>query len=544
MKPIEALIGILQWPATFLGADHAQFGILLRTKLLLNSRTEFTSFSGSSGRKTSFWYQMFLISIIGAIFGLMLLFIDDIKSGMIFFYTFLMFVLGMTLLAESTSILFDKRDNHILLPRPVSRRTLLFTRIIHVQIYTGLIAVACSAGVAVVLIFKFSLVLFLIFLISIGFLSWLTLEITMLVYLAIARVVEKERFKDIINFIQIGFVIMMTIGYQLIGRIESSGIFHSAKFPVWISYVLPPFWFTNVIRLGNMETLGSHEMITVALAIVVPVSGVILLVRFFSGGFEKLLASMDVESTKPKKASKFFSPGVLRKLMCTSTAEIAGWDLAIATTSRDRKFKVNVYPSYFMMAVFCVMLMIPGIIDGFASGDFSFILATIIAGFGGFNGLLMLQYTDTPEASWVYRAMPVKEYGRIFTGAVKAIFVKFFMPLSIIVLTAAILFRGPSLILHVLQGLTGSYFLALLILLLRGHEMPFSQNYDAMDKGMMTTAGLLLLIVSLCLGGVLFITTFLPAWFPLILIAAFSVMIHFILRRLGSEYFKPDPVTG
>src|SRR5664280_3291613 len=151
-----------------------------------------------------------------------------------------------------------------------------------------------------------------------------------------------------------------------------------------------------------------------SLAILVPAGGAIFLVRFLSKGFGDILAEGSTESAAPQKQGtlKTRFANKLNNLLCVSNLEKAGWNFSVSTTRRDRKFKQAVYPYFGIMIVFAIAILKPDLTNLAVSlqekGQFSKYLFIVIVGFSGNAAIMQLPFTDSPEAAWIYRALPLK----------------------------------------------------------------------------------------------------------------------------------------
>jgi uncharacterized membrane protein len=114
-----------------------------------------------------------------------------------------MMMIGMTLITDFSSVLLDTSDNTIILPRPVDSRTLFFSRIIHISIYLGQLAVGLTLIPLLVIIYKYSMFFSIAFFISIMLAIIFSLIITLAAYLVIMRFTSEENLKNMINYLQI-----------------------------------------------------------------------------------------------------------------------------------------------------------------------------------------------------------------------------------------------------------------------------------------------------------------------------------------------------
>ncbi len=95
------------------------------------------------------------------------------------------------------------------------------------------------------------------------------------------------------------------------------------------------------------------------------------------------------------------------------------------------------------------------------------------------SGLTMLQFSERYKASWFYRATPLAQPGLILTGAFKAIIVKYYLPIYLLIT----LFSGFVWGWHILDDALLALFT--ILALTTGiatpdynHVLPFTRSWD------------------------------------------------------------------
>ncbi|MEI6048169.1 MAG: hypothetical protein WCS03_04665 [Bacteroidota bacterium] len=463
------LVGLFKKPIQWLGVDYPQFEILLRTKLTIDNRNGSSAFQTPGSKKRTFLSQFIIFTLFGFLFGVVSFYIGDIMLSLTILFSVIMVTLTMTLLSEFTTVLFDHRDNSILLPRPVNHRTLLMLRLSHIQFYMGFIALALSLASGIMVAIKYPGIAVLIFFVAVGLSTWMTLIFTTFIYLLISKTVDGERFKDIITYVQIFIAIIIFAGYQLIPRLMDEDILSNVAMSVqWWTYLLPPAWFAALIKLSLFTDTTTPLLLLSSLAVVFPLSGAFLLIRFLSKGFGNILGEGSSESVAPvlKKTTTGKKLIRLNRFFCISDLETAGWNLTMATTKRDRKFKQSVYPYFGIMIVFAIVILKPDLHNPVVSlqemGELSKYLFIFLVGFSGSAAVSQLPYTDTPEAAWIYRALPLKERGHLLTGAVKAMLIRFFLPVYLLVTVSSLFLWGFNIFPQIVLGGMGIILLILM----------------------------------------------------------------------------------
>ena len=545
------LVSLFKRPIQWFGVDYPQFTILLRTKLTIDFRSAPSSFQASGKTRQTFQSQLFIYIIFGAFIGYISYTIDDIMLSMIIFHTITMVMLATTLISDFTTVLFDHRDNQIILFRPVSNRTFLFLRLIHIQFYMGYIALALALGTGVIIAIKYNFIALILFLISVGLGTWITLVSTTVIYMLISKTVEKERFKDIITFVQILIVILIFAGYQFMPKLISFDILHKTSLSVyWWTYLLPPAWLAAIVNLSQISEITNPLLFLSFPGIVVPVAGAGLLIRFLSEGFEDILAEGNSETVSPANGRKKRTKGnIISKLFCSSEIEQAGWAMTVSSIKRDRKFKQSVYPYLGMMMVIAIIFLNPEFKNSTETvqelSGFSKYFLLIIAGFSGSVAVSQLPYTDTPEAAWIYSVLPIKAHGHILTGAVKSMFARFFLPLYLVVSILSMWFWGINFLPQIVLCALCILLLTLLTIALRKMELPFTQLREMQSNGTNTIMAFLSMILMGLMAAFINAISIYPIWITLLLCIPVVGLIFLIFNNLRRrKYLFRCPVTN
>jgi hypothetical protein len=483
--------------------------------------------------------------MLGLLFGVAAFSIGDLVLSLTIFFSIVMVSLTMTLLSEFTSVLFDQRDNYILLPRPVSHRTLLMLRLVHIQFYIGFIALALSLATGIIMAVKYNVTTMIIYFIAVGLSAWITLLFTTFIYLLISKVVNGERFKDFVSYTQIAMAIIIFGSYQLLPRLMDSHVLKNVSMSFnWWSYLVPPVWLAALVKLGLFSDRSTPLFLLSALAILVPAGGAIFLVRFLSKGFGDILAEGSAESVTPQKTVtvKTRFADKIKNFLCISDLEKAGWNFTVATTKRDRKFKQAVYPYFGIMIVFAIAILKPDLTNLAVSlqekGQFSKFLFIVIVGFSGNAAIMQLPYTDSPEASWIYRALPLKEYGHIMTGALKALLSRFFLPVYLVLTIPCLILWGISIMPQLILSGLGNIMIVMIPVLFRKMELPFTHARDMQQKGTNSLLAMFSMMLMFAVAGAVYATSFLPVWITFIICGFAFGLVMIIFRSMRKSWIS------
>ena len=539
------IVRLFKIPLQWLGVDYPQFEILMRIKLTMDFRSSPSGFQTSTRKKRTFIYQLFTYSVLGLLFGVAAFSIGDLVLSLTIFFSIVMVSLTMTLLSEFTSVLFDQRDNYILLPRPVSHRTLLMFRLVHIQFYIGFIALALSLAAGVLMAVKYKGIATIIYFFAVGLSIWITLIFTTFIYLLISKAVNGERFKDFISYTQIVIAVLIFGAYQLLPRLMDSHILTNVSMSFsWWTYLIPPAWLAALVKMSLLTDPTTPLLVLSSLAILVPAGGAFFLVRFLSKGFGDILAEGSAGSAIPQKTGTLRTrfADKINNFFCISDIEKAGWNLAVATTKRDRKFKQAVYPYFGIMIVFAVVILKPDLTNLAVSlqenNQFSKYLFIVIVGFSVNAAFIQLPYTDSPEAAWIYRALPLKEYGHIMTGALKAILSRFFIPVYLLLTIPCIILWGATIMPQLILSGLGNILIVMLPVLFQKMELPFTRARDMQQKGTNSLLAILSMALMFITTGVVYFTSFLPGWVTFLICGSTLGLIVLIFRYIRKSWIS------
>jgi ABC-2 type transport system permease protein len=539
------ILRLLQKPLQLMGADYEQLRIIIQTKLTIDFRRGPAMYQATGKSKQTFGRQLIMFVFLGIFISFGFINIHNLLLNYTIAYTIIIVMMATTLISEFTSVLFDDRDNQIILVRPVSNRTLLLSRMIHIQFYIMYIALALSVVTTIVSIFKFGILTAFLFLVGVCLSTWIALLVTTLFYLLVSKFVNGERFKDIITYFQIFLAMVVMVGYQFLPKIiEIDGLrnFTMTIHP-W-TFLIPPVWLASLVQLSFPGDANLSIVILALLAFIFTIVGGALTVRFLSGGFGALLSQSggdNIPDTKELSLEKKRAGGIY-KYLCTTEFEKSGWKLAMAVTRRDRKFKQAVYPSYGMIIIIAFAMMHPQFndISGWLQelGTTKKYLMFIFFGFFATTSLAQLQYTDTPEAAWIYRVLPIQSPGHILSGAIKAMLVKFFIPMYVILTTVVTLIWGFDVLPQMFLGGILTVTSTLITLNLQNTSLPFTQAREMQQKGSNFLKVMLGMLIMGFIVGIVFLSTFLPVW-CIWLLSALGIYINtFIYKEFRKTKFK------
>lgn len=161
--------------------------------------------------------------------------------------------------------------------------------------------------------------------------------------------------KDIINYVQILLAVAVVMGYQIIIRLFDVVGFEYIYDFSWWHVLIPPVWFAAPFELVLNQNYSSEIIILSLFAILGPIVS-IFLYYLLMPSFERNLQKLMEESSTKKKKKRILND-LIEKLICFSNEEKVFYRFSSIMISRERDFKLKVYPSLGMALVFPLIFL-------------------------------------------------------------------------------------------------------------------------------------------------------------------------------------------
>lgn len=496
------------------GVDNAQVKIIASTKLLMDRRRKPPTWNRSQYKETSNGILIALIiyAIMGLFFGLMIFMIPDLMLAMIIVHSYFIFMLIMTLITDFSNVLLDTSDAQIILPKPVTSRTLLAARTLHIIVYLGQLILAIMIFPLLFAFLKYGVWVGLSALLTTLLTTAIGIFLTYILYGLVLRYTNEQKVKDIIGYFQIFMTMFFAIGYQIIPRIINLGETTFTFKLSWYSYLLPPVWMASLIDAVHSASFNSSHFAMMACAIGVPVLTGFIIVKYLAPYFSKFMSAPDEggaanENKSIRLAGKKQSwVDRLGKLVCIDGCEQASFIQVWKITGRYKNFKMQFYPGLAYIPVFIFIIFFRNFKDINASfaalpdGNL-FLWLLYLSIFSVAFSLSLISYYENYDASWIYQTAPVRHPGALIAGSIKAILLKFFAPVFLLLSAATLMVWGFRTIGDILLAGINSTLVFYIIALLSTHYLPFSQPHNAKEQGgrfIMTL--LMLLLIGVIVG--------------------------------------------
>lgn len=486
---------------TKLGVDYEKMRIILKIKLTLDRRRTST-IMGSSNKKdeeseNSFVYALIMYGIIGAFIGIIILSSSNAMFSFSIAFGMFMFFVLTSFISDFSNVLLDVRDKNVIGTKGVNNKTIAAAKVTHICYYIFLISLALS-WLSIIGMFRFGILTGILFLGELIVADILMIVITALIYLFILRFFNGEKVKDIINFVQIGLTIVMTIGYQFLGRmfnVFDLKIVYKSR--IW-NLLLPPMWFAAPLYAVNGGEINKIIIMLITLAFIVPIIAIKLYLKNISK-FEDSLSKLNSVRNNEKEKSKgvFYRFG---RWTCRNNEEKAAYNLSVSVMKREREFKLKAYPNLGFIIIFPILFIfiftnnyegIESIPLSMSLNIYWFILMIP-------SILMTLQYSNDYKAAWIYESVFIKDTANIYRGVYKALIVNLLLPLYLVESVIFTVIFGIQVL-----GILIIVFIFLLIFIVAQHllgklRLPFTTKAGVVDNG----SNLLNILLGMILVGV------------------------------------------
>ena len=461
--------------------DGVQLRALLRT--IFRARTRARRTLGRSGKPRGLVFLIVVYAIMGGLTGLIANFVGDVFTFAIVVGGMSMFLAGMTMVAESSALLFNAEEHDILGHRPIGPRTLLLARALSLY------------GLTLLLTLSLNLIPFisglwapgarpwfpLAHLLVIALLSLFCSGAVVFVYVVLTRLVGRERFDSIASWFQLGVSITFILGSQIVPRmIERVNGFHLSPERPWLM-ILPPAWFAALETLlaGSPQASELPHLLPMAaagLAATVAL-GYAAVVRL-SGDYARRLASLsetpvklrpepEIAHAKRGGIARAFRPAwdALMRAWMPDPVERAAFRLTTAYMRRDRDVRMRLYPSFASYLVFPIIAAI----DPQRMAIMP-LLTIVMGAMLPASSMMTLKTSTHFMAGEVFRYTPLAGTAALFHGVRKATLL--FMALPVLLISGTLLLAVlhdrtwliaivPAVVLlptfSLIEGLVGDY---------------------------------------------------------------------------------------
>jgi len=518
-------------------ADGNQLTAIMQVKRAVAAQQTASTGGGSGLRLSGVQMQAGLMFALGIPAGVGLFF-HAIFTAMTLSFTVIMTALAINFIHFFSADLLNGKDNHILLPKPISSRTLFLARILHAL--KTLLTMALSCGLPVMLVVGYYDGLYPVLLIALS-LVLMTFLLTFFAYLfcyASYKVARPDQVQNAVLFSLVLFMAVLMLSLSGFSNVLNDGANVAAFRELTLTspwlYGYPPAWFAGVVDAGmqfvsqpfvsesavptNNGLTGNLAMLGVAL----PLLALFASFYLFSRYFDKMLLAFSQQQTQQARQSKQQQKNtswiqrigtILQRpfavFVAKSSQSNAVFHFVTQLMKTDPDFKARTYPTFGMQiaVIITFVFLTPenALKNAPVTGDIGYYAFIYIGTCFMASALVNLQFGSQHQAAWLYRALPVDSAGAMLGGTLKAFIWRFILPLNLVVLTVCTWKWGTPALADALFGSSVSLLMCLLqcYTMRRSLAYPFSQSYsDQTSKSNLSLRTVAMVPFLLILGGI------------------------------------------
>lgn len=480
LKVLDKFKGIINK----LGFDYEIVRRILQVKLTLDCRKTPTLFNNDKPKKEEKNYSLLTIGIyifIGACCSVVFLLGDNIIFQMSLLFAMMMFMIITDLISNFSDVILDIRDKMIISTKPVETKNITLAKTIHILTYMSRIVLSLMVVPAISILMKYGLIFLLLFIIEMILISILMVVITTLMYMVILKFFDGEKLKDIINYVQIAMVLVITVGYQLVCRVFDYTDLNIEFAPKFWHYFMIPIWFAAPFNILNGD-LKMQYIILSFLALLIPIILILVYINT-SNKMERYVQKLD-NNTDEIKSKKGSVGKLIENICCRGKEEKIFFRFSLDMIRNEREFKLKVYPSLGFSIVFPFIMMIQQLQDSsfttIRSGKmylfmyFSLVMLPTI--------IMMIKYSGKYKGAWIFKLMTTEDLTPLFRGVVKGVVVRLYLPVFLMEAIIFTIIFGSRIIPDIIIMLLVSLIISVLTFILIKKAIPFSKPFNEVKQ--------------------------------------------------------------
>ncbi len=492
-------------PLRSLDIDARALEAIVAAKLTADRRRVPPSFGPVRNDRPRNWFawQLAIYTFVGLLLGVVIATHEAANAGLTVLHSGVMMILALALLSDFSTVLLDTTDVEVLAYRPVSARTILGARLLHVIHYVSAIVLALGGFGWLVWTVRDGVRGFVGFGLALIADASLILGLVTLVYVLGMRLLSPARLRSFLLWSQIAATLTFLFGFQLMPRLLGVSVLtdrglHEATWP----WFYPPAWAASLSRLGGIGLDRTTAMALLGVAI--PTIAFALTARL-SRLFRPAALSEAVSFPRARRDSGWLERWARRLTRNPVEAAYFAWTWRLV--GRDAAFKLRVYPSLIMSLIFPPLLIVlaPGSDDfseGWSSlpGTDQHLLLLYFACLALLGCVLMLRMTDRPEAGWVHFIGPQRGPGDALVAAFKVVLLRFILPLFAVASTLVLAIWGARALGDIAMAGAATFLIAALETYIFGRRLPFTEPASPQSSGSAAVVGLMLMVIPATFG--------------------------------------------
>lgn len=494
------------------GVDIEQLKTLVITKFIVGNRT--AKGSGTRKQKNMLVRQLVVSALITPLFFIILYFDSSLQSAIFIYFSMVMLLTIMNFMTEYPYLFFNKTENSILERLPVSDATMMAARLTAMIGYLGTIILGMALIPSCIIWIQEGIGAGLLFILATFFTGCFSLMIANLLYTLMIKLMPADKFEKLSGYFMIIVIVAISLSYQLINQVAKElniDLFNNP--PLWVWFT-PPAWFTAIPMafIDNGSSISKFILLAIGALLLLAM----LNTRIVSNNFMQQTARIMQASGGNLIQRKSIMCQWLAARFTRNGMERAGFLLTWRLMSDNMKFKQSILPMLIYSVIFSLIILYRSLFSG-KELDFTQIngllrFIPILYVSGGLSLLIysMIGVTDKENVMDIYAGRPIEKPGLLLLGAFKAAYLKYFIPLFVILCIPIFYVGKTAVILQIVMAFLLLTFAALAYFRYNAFAFPFSLYSPNGTKGNASAKIILNLLVFFLLFAIHIGFTFIP----------------------------------
>lgn len=489
---ILSLLDKFKWIFEKMDVNYPIMRKILQVKLTMDGRRE--SVLTQNNKNTDgniFFKSLWIYALLGLVLIALLFSDSSYFIQMSTISTLIMFMTMLSLISDFSYILLDVRDRNMILTKPVNEKTLSMAKALHISIYIISISLALIGPSLIASLFIKGVLFFIIYFIEVILINLFSISLTVLLYFFVLRFFDGEKLKDIINYFQIALSIVMTVGYQLFGRVFNLVDLEKSINISWYHYLIPSAWFAAPFELFLNN---SNKYIYLSLmSIIIPIISIGIYIKLMKS-FEVNLQKLNGATTNRRLKKGFVEK--LGNIVCKDKYERTFYKFANNIMKSEREIKLKLYPSIGFSIAFPIIMLF-AFIDDFSNISNSKSYLTLYMAIPYLTmSIYILKTSVNYKGSWIYNCAPIKNSYVQHKGTIKAFIIKFLVPIMLLDCIVYVLIYGVKILPDVISIFIAAILFVIYVFKVMNKGFLFSKSIKDIQK----ISGIVVFLIMLAMG--------------------------------------------
>lgn len=536
---INFILSLLAPVYRVFGVDIKQLKQLVTVKLLVGNRT--AKGLGNHKQKNMLVRQLIVSTLLTPMFFIILAIEGALEGAIMIYFFMIMLIIIMTYMTEYPYLLFNKTETGIIERLPVSDATLMAARLTSMIGYMSSLIVGMAIIPSCIIGVESGSRIALLFIGATLLAGFFSLLLANLIYAIMIKCVPADKFEKVTGYFQILIIAAVMASYQFINisAKEQNFMFLSDP-PLW-TWFTPSSWFAAIpmwfINPGNY----AHWFVLIAIVSTILLAFIntrLISINFMNKATRIMQATGGSGVNKRDYASEKLAFVFTRKGI-----ERSGFMLSWRLMKGNMKFKQSILPVFIYILLFGALIFYRVFTSGQGDDGAEFKSSLQILTVFYLAGAMSLMFydvigmTDKENVSAIYAGRPVEKPGLFLLGTFKAVYLKYFVPLFLILSIPAIIIGGSGISLKIMLCFLILTTVSLFYFRFAAFSFPFSRYCPNGMKGTYSVKIILNILFIMVLFGVQAGATFIP-YAEIILIPITLSVLFWIEKKIRETDLK------